>query len=107
MTPLQIWRPLLPLVVSYVPLAIRRALAPYVPIPAWGKMLSIIQAMDTQSKNVFYGKKQALEKGDEALKQQIGEGRDIMSIHSKSSRIEKNFRWCLLCGSESEHAGVR
>ena len=66
-----------------IPLSIRRALAPYLPIPRWGKMLDIVNTMESQSKNVFYSKRRAFEMGDEAVKHQIGEGRDIMSILSK------------------------
>lgn len=84
MTELQVWRAMLPYAVAYVPLSIRRALAPYLPIPNLGKMRSIVEAMDTQSTNIFNNKRNALEKGDEAVMHQVGEGRDIMSILSES-----------------------
>ena len=74
---------MLPYAIEYIPSSIRRAVAPYLPIPQWGKMLNIVDAMDTQSTSIFHGKRQALEKGDEAVALQIGEGRDIMSILSK------------------------
>ena len=79
---LQLWQTLLPYAIAYVPLSIRRAVAPYLPIPKWGKMLNIVETMATQSKKIFYGKRDALEKGDEALRHQVGEGRDVMSILS-------------------------
>lgn len=39
--------------------------------------------MDETSKKIFYLKKAALEKGDDTVVQQIGEGRDIMSVLSE------------------------
>lgn len=83
MSELQIWREILPYAVAYIPLPIRRVLAPYLPIPLWGRMRSIVDAMDTQSTNIFNNKRNAFEKGDEAILYQVGEGRDIMSILSK------------------------
>ena len=47
----------------------------------------IVDVMDEQSRNIYQGKKAALEKGEEAVVQQIGEGRDIMSILSKKSPV--------------------
>ena len=85
---------MLPHILPYVPLPIRTALAPYLPIPHWGRMLKVVDTMDSQSRNVFYGKKAALEKGDEAVTHQIGEGRDIMSILSESSIIPHCLLLC-------------
>ena len=44
----------------------------------------LFRSMEAQSKNIFHGKRTALEKGDEAVVHQIGEGKDIMSILSAS-----------------------
>ena len=79
-----------PSVTAYVPLFIRRAVAPYLPIPGWKKLLHVVNSMDTESKKIFYGKRQALEKGDEAVSAQIGEGRDIMSILSESDTAKND-----------------
>lgn len=76
---------MIPHVMPYIPLSIRAAIAPYLPLPHWGRMLRVVNAMDTQSRNVYNSKKVALEKGDEAVTHQIGEGRDIMSILSTSN----------------------
>ena len=40
----------------------------------------ISDTLHERSVSIYREKKEALEKGDEALKHQIGEGRDIMSI---------------------------
>ena len=60
-------------------------MSPHLPIPNWSELLEVIKTMETQSKNIFYEKRRALEKGDEAIVHQIGEGKDIMSILSTSS----------------------
>ena len=57
-------------------------MAPHLPIHNWHEMLSVVDTMDTQSKKIFHSKRAALEKGEEAVVHQIGEGRDIMSILS-------------------------
>lgn len=47
------------------------------------EMREIIDTMEMRSKEILEGKREALRAGDEALKQQIGEGKDIMSILRK------------------------
>ncbi|KIP02463.1 hypothetical protein PHLGIDRAFT_26577 [Phlebiopsis gigantea 11061_1 CR5-6] len=79
------WRLTLPYVTRYIPLSIRRSISPHLPIHNWSEMLHIAETMETQSKNIFYGKRKALEKGDEAVVHQIGEGKDIMSILMKAN----------------------
>ena len=44
------------------------------------RLKEISDAMHARSVLIYNEKKAALEKGDDALKHQIGEGRDIMSI---------------------------
>lgn len=74
-----------PYVVRYIPLTIRRALAPYIPSADWQDMRAIVYEMERQSKRIFYSKRAALEKGDAVTLHEIGEGRDLMSILSESS----------------------
>lgn len=78
-----VWRSLLAYVVPYVSVSIRRAVAPYLLIPYWSKMRSIVNTMDIYLMEILNGKRRALEKGDEALMHEIGEGRDVMSVLSK------------------------
>ena len=42
--------------------------------------------MRSKAREIFEQKKRALELGDEAVKQQVGEGKDIMSILRASRR---------------------
>ncbi len=46
----------------------------------------ISDTMHERSVRIYKEKKEALEKGDEALRHQIGEGRDIMSILRKCTQ---------------------
>lgn len=43
-------------------------------------MLRIADTMDAMSRKIWQGKKEALAAGDEAVKSQVGKGKDIMSI---------------------------
>lgn len=47
------------------------------------KYREIVSTMDEHSRQIFNSKKAALERGDESVVQQLGEGRDIMSILSQ------------------------
>ncbi|KAA1472336.1 cytochrome P450 [Dentipellis sp. KUC8613] len=53
--------------------------------PTFNKLVGIVDVMDETTREVFEHKKAALAKGDDALLQQIGEGRDIMSVLLKAS----------------------
>ena len=44
------------------------------------KIKYITDIMDQRSKEIFYAKKAALQAGEETVLQQVGEGKDIMSI---------------------------
>ena len=48
------------------------------------RLKEIADVMHARSVLIFNEKKAALEKGDDALRQQVGEGRDVMSILCKS-----------------------
>ena len=39
--------------------------------------------MDDHSRAIFYSKKAALEKGDAALAEQVGQGQDVLSVMRK------------------------
>lgn len=91
--------------VAYIPLSIRAVLAPHLPIPGWRKMLDIVDAMDAQSSSILHSKKKALEKGDEEVVHQIGEGKDVMSILSTSLDPDTFSRYPLH-GSESKYGSI-
>ncbi len=60
--------------------AFRRRLVEMVPFSAVERSVEISDVMHARSVLIYNEKKKALEKGDDALRQQIGEGKDIMSI---------------------------
>lgn len=45
-------------------------------------MVEVVDVMDNTSNEVFNARKQAIEKGEEAMSQQVGQGKDILSILS-------------------------
>ena len=59
---------------------IRRRIVELFPHEGVQQLKSIIDVMHRRSVEIFEEKKRALEKGDEAVMHQIGEGKDIMSI---------------------------
>ncbi|RPD54893.1 cytochrome P450 [Lentinus tigrinus ALCF2SS1-7] len=81
MTGIQLLRRLLPYVPDFGTPALRRKLLELVPNPAVQKMKDIVDTMWRRSEEIYESKKRALEQGDsKAVAQQIGEGKDIMSI---------------------------
>lgn len=73
-------RVLLPIVVKIGTAKFRRRVVELIPLENVQRMRQISDVMYKQSVQIFADKKAALERGDEALKHEIGEGRDIMSI---------------------------
>ncbi len=71
---------LLPFVSTIGSPAFRRRVVEMIPNEDVQRMREISDIMHERSVLIYNQKKEALEKGDEALKHQIGEGRDIMSI---------------------------
>ncbi|KAK7680834.1 hypothetical protein QCA50_016144 [Cerrena zonata] len=50
------------------------------PSPSAKRFKDIVDTMDTESRNIYTTKKSALEAGDDSVVQQVGEGKDIMSV---------------------------
>ncbi|RPD79156.1 cytochrome P450 [Lentinus tigrinus ALCF2SS1-7] len=75
-----ITRLLLPYVTKIGSASFRRRIVEILPMNTAQELRKISDTMHERSVRIFKEKKAALEKGDEALKHQIGEGRDIMSI---------------------------
>ena len=59
---------------------LREKLFELVPHEGMQKVKAIVDVMHRRSVEIFEEKKRELEKGDEAVVHQIGEGKDIMSI---------------------------
>ncbi|KAH9941835.1 cytochrome P450 [Epithele typhae] len=76
---------LLPLVEKIVPEPLIVPLGKLVPIPALHRMMRETRIIKDKSLEIFEAKKAALAKGDEEMKLQVGEGRDIMSVLLKAN----------------------
>ena len=86
-------RRLLPYVVDVGPPAFRRWVLDRMPHRPVQELKSIVDIMHERSVEIYLARKQALEAGDESVKQQVGEGRDIMSILCESLSLPWPF-WC-------------
>ena len=64
----------------------RRRIVELSPDPNIHALKNIIDTMEMRSKEILESKRAALRAGDEAVKQQIGEGKDIMSVLCKFFR---------------------
>ncbi|KAI0373129.1 cytochrome P450 [Pilatotrama ljubarskyi] len=73
-------RRLLPLAHRMGPAWFRRRAVKWIPNSAAQQMREISHALHASSLQIVNEKKAAVERGDEALKQQVGEGKDIMSV---------------------------
>ncbi|KAG5635063.1 hypothetical protein H0H81_012559 [Sphagnurus paluster] len=87
---------LLPILIKMGTPKLRRVLLDLFPSKRIQKIKKIIDILDTTSIGILDGKKQALEKGDEAVEHQVGQGKDIISIlmnanmaASERDRLEK------------------
>ncbi|KAI0327596.1 cytochrome P450 [Cubamyces sp. BRFM 1775] len=75
----------LPLYEAIVPPRWRRAVAERIPSPTLQRVMYLRDVVRRQSIKIYEEKKAALLKGDEALKMQVGEGKDLMSILLKAN----------------------
>ncbi|KAM5537055.1 hypothetical protein V8D89_009201 [Ganoderma adspersum] len=75
-----LFRVFMPHAAKLGPAAFRRWVVERTPLDYVQQMRRITDTMHDRSVKIFNEKKALLEKGDDALKHQIGEGRDIMSI---------------------------
>ena len=79
-------RVLLPILVNIGSASFRRRVVELIPLKDVQRMRYISDVMYERSVRIFNEKKAVLAKGDDAMKQEIGEGRDIMSILCKLCR---------------------
>ncbi|KAJ8473556.1 hypothetical protein ONZ51_g7793 [Trametes cubensis] len=75
----------LPLYEAIVPAGWRRTVAECIPSARLQRVIALRDTLRRQSVRIFEEKKAALLKGDEALKAQVGEGKDLMSILLKAN----------------------
>lgn len=76
------WRTLVPTLSKIGTPAMRRFVARYLPDENMQKMRYIVETLSQKTREVYYQKKTALEKGDENVLHQVGEGKDILSVLS-------------------------
>ncbi|EIW62374.1 cytochrome P450 [Trametes versicolor FP-101664 SS1] len=75
----------IPVFEAIVPAGWRRTVAELIPVAALKEIIRITDTLRIRSTEIFKAKKAALLAGDEALKQQVGEGRDLISILLKAN----------------------
>ncbi|KAI0073887.1 cytochrome P450 [Panus rudis PR-1116 ss-1] len=78
--PLTFWRMFLPLLDYLGPASFRQWLAGKAPSKGIRELKHIVDTMDESTKNILRKKRQALSAGDEAVVEQVAQGKDIMSI---------------------------
>ncbi|KAF9043397.1 cytochrome P450 [Panaeolus papilionaceus] len=57
----------------------------YLPIPALRKLRDLVDELHQTSLSIYQGKKQALMEGEEKVREQVGRGKDILSILMKQN----------------------
>ena len=100
-----ILRLLLPYVSDIGSAAFRRHIVEALPSKGVQRLRDISDIMYERSILIFNEKKAALAKGDDALKHQIGEGRDIMSILRMYPLACRSAVVTHSCNSPGEHDG--
>jgi hypothetical protein len=78
-------RPFVPFLVKLGPASFRRFLVEHIPWQKLQALRGIIDVMDSTSREIFNAKKHAIERGEGSLLDQVGRGKDIMSIIRESS----------------------
>lgn len=71
--------------------ALRRNIAKFLPDKNMQELRRIIETLAGHAREVYNTKKAALEKGDEAVMHQVGEGKDILSILSMRLKLLATF----------------
>ena len=66
---------------------LRRKIGELLPWGELHKMIALVDIMDATSRQIYKQKKEALAQGDDAVLQEVGMGKDIMSILSAYFRF--------------------
>lgn len=82
-----LFRQFVPFLVQLGPTWLRRWAVERFPSERLQKVVQIVDILDATSREVFESKKEALRIGDEAVKRQVGEGKDIMSVLRASNYL--------------------
>ena len=74
---------MLPFFKKLGPPRFRRWLLEMVPMQQVQRVKEIVDILDQNTREIFFGKRAALEAGDAAVKERVANGNDIMSILCK------------------------
>ena len=85
---------------------LRRALLDLWPDPRVQRVKRLVDTIDRRTREIFAEKKAAVERGDEVLMQQIGEGKDLMSILCASTATRDWSMQMTSLNSAREHGGI-
>ncbi|KAI0828708.1 cytochrome P450 [Trametes gibbosa] len=77
----------IPFFETIVPRPLRRRIAEIIPMPGLKRLVAISDLIQTRSCEIYEEKKKALLSGDDALKHQVGEGKDLMSVLLKANIV--------------------
>ena len=69
------------------PAWLRHLISKLIPGANFKHVKSIVDTLYTRSRDIYLDKKEALLKGDEELKHQVGQGKDIMSVLRESKPV--------------------
>lgn len=81
---IRIWMMLAHYAFCLGPAPLRRFLANLVPDPQFQNLKSLVDTLDASSRTILKDKQDAFRRGDEAVAEQVGRGKDIMSILRKT-----------------------
>ncbi|KAF8550952.1 cytochrome P450 [Imleria badia] len=87
--PLSFQIPVARRMVPWFPLKLRRVFADIVPFQPMRKLMHIVKIMDLNARQVIQTKRDAIREGEDVIKEQIAEGKDIMSILLRANIQEK------------------
>lgn len=71
---------------AVIPPPLRKFAGKHVPSARFQRLRSLVNTMHDRSVEIYQEKKAAIERGDEGMKQQLWEGKDLMSILREYSR---------------------
>ena len=95
--------------VNLGPTWFRRAIVDMIPFKQVQRLKNVVDVMHKRSVEIVTEKKAALQRGDEVLTQQVGEGKDVMSI-LRTFSFTATMRLSILThvvDSQSEYGRIR
>ena len=100
-------RVFVPVVVKLGPSWFRRFLLERLPFKSVQRMKDISDVMHQRSKEIYDGKKAAIQRGDQDVVHAVGEGRDMLSILRESSIVRPIYCTSNVSTSEGELESLR